>query len=685
MGNKISVIIPVYNAGHTLKECLGSIFASDYGDFEVTVVNDASADNSAEIAQEFPCKVVNLPERMGPAFARDKGLSLAEGKIAAFLDSDCAVPDDWLAKINEKLTADIAGVGGKYALPENINFIYALCLIWWDPKNVFYRNPRPMVSLSGGNCAFWKRLLTKERGKKELLYGHKRVGGEDTIMCSELSNTGKLIFDPDICVTHNKRCSFFAMLKESVFLGYSGLTVLAVCGSYLVREPHRLYKAFIYLFSVFLFFALLLMPFIRNPAVYSSLFILYIIAQLPFIFLAARPLQRVRLGVIFFPPVIFLTDICHAFGQALKIYDILKALLGSLAWHARFIASIINPNGLLKIFFFVTKKCNANCHFCFNKEHEMDTSGDMHLDEIRNIASKIGFLPMLTITGGEPFLRRDISRICALFYIHCGTRRMTIVTNGTCPAEIEAAVENALLECAQLNLSVIVALDDIGERHDRIKGLAGCYNQASLTLERLSKLQKRFPRLSLGINTIINERNAGNIEEILDYFRANFHYNHQYLNLLRQPPSMSIDPGFISIGQYFGLLKNINSRENPSVKKIFYRSLLEYCCDNSLKAFKLKKSLNTCLAGRKFFVIDDNGDVLPCELRRESLGNLLEAGNNFRQIRNNARAGEFRLKTRKTGCYCQWPCAIAINGYARISSYPAILKYALIELKAGQR
>jgi glycosyltransferase involved in cell wall biosynthesis len=562
--NKISVIIPVYNAAETLKGCLSSIFASSYGNFEVVVVNDASTDNSAEIARNFPCKILNLTERMGPAFARDTGLTLAEGRIAAFLDSDCAAPTDWLAKINKRLSSGVDGVGGRYILPENIIFFYALFLIWWDPKNAVYKKLRPMVSLSGGNCAFWKWLLTKERDKRELLYCYRRVGGEDTIMCSELSRTGKLVFDPDIYVQHNKKCGFTGMLKESVFLGYSGFTVSAICGLNLAREPHRLYKAFIYLLSLSLFLALPFISLVPNPTAYFYLFIVYIAVQLPFVFLAARSLRRIKLSAILFPPVIFLTDICHALGQAWKICDILKGFVAWFAWHLKLAANIINPNGLLKVFFFVTKKCNADCYFCFNKQHKTDTSGDMRLDEIKDIASKIRFLPLLTITGGEPFLRSDISRICALFYKHCGTRIITIVTNGTYPSEIEAAVEKVLLECAQLNLSLIVALDDIGERHDRIKEIVGCYNQASLTLEKLSNLQKRLPRLKLGINTVVDENNAGRIKEILEYFRNNFHHSRQYLNLLRQPPFSGTEPAFISAGQYLGLLKSINSQEVAS-------------------------------------------------------------------------------------------------------------------------
>lgn len=100
MEKKITVIIPVYNGEHILKQCLDSIFDVNYSNFNVIVVNDCSSDRTASIANKYPCKIVNLTEQKGSGFARDRGVSVADGEIIAFLDSDCIVPKDWLCKIN---------------------------------------------------------------------------------------------------------------------------------------------------------------------------------------------------------------------------------------------------------------------------------------------------------------------------------------------------------------------------------------------------------------------------------------------------------------------------------------------------------------------------------------------------------------------------------------------------------
>ena len=89
---KISVIIPVYNAEKTIRRCLESIMSSEYEEYEVILIDDGSTDNSVSIISEFAnrnrrIKIFTQPNS-GPSAARNKGLTLAEGEIIAFVDSD---------------------------------------------------------------------------------------------------------------------------------------------------------------------------------------------------------------------------------------------------------------------------------------------------------------------------------------------------------------------------------------------------------------------------------------------------------------------------------------------------------------------------------------------------------------------------------------------------------------------
>ncbi len=94
MAIKLSVIIPNKNSAKTLKRCLGAVFETLPDSSEVIIVDDASTDDSIEIAKKFPCKIISLPNPSGAAVARNTGAYLAKGKILFFIDSDCIVEED---------------------------------------------------------------------------------------------------------------------------------------------------------------------------------------------------------------------------------------------------------------------------------------------------------------------------------------------------------------------------------------------------------------------------------------------------------------------------------------------------------------------------------------------------------------------------------------------------------------
>jgi len=83
---KVSIIIPTYNSGGTLVECLQSICSQSYPFFEVIVVDNFSNDNTLKIAESFGAKMVR--KKCNPASARNIGLAMSTGEYILFLDSD---------------------------------------------------------------------------------------------------------------------------------------------------------------------------------------------------------------------------------------------------------------------------------------------------------------------------------------------------------------------------------------------------------------------------------------------------------------------------------------------------------------------------------------------------------------------------------------------------------------------
>ena len=99
----VSIIIPVYNAEQFLRECLDSVLAQDYSDYEVIIVNDGSTDGSRVIIDEY-CRSDERfycidQNNMGVSCARNTGIDAAEGEYILFLDADDMLGADTLSDL----------------------------------------------------------------------------------------------------------------------------------------------------------------------------------------------------------------------------------------------------------------------------------------------------------------------------------------------------------------------------------------------------------------------------------------------------------------------------------------------------------------------------------------------------------------------------------------------------------
>lgn len=92
---KVSVIMSAWNTGETIGRAIGSVLGQTYNDIELVIVDDCSADNTAEVVKTYDdrrIKYVRNERNMGAGWARDIGIQRSTGYWIAFLDSD-----DWLA------------------------------------------------------------------------------------------------------------------------------------------------------------------------------------------------------------------------------------------------------------------------------------------------------------------------------------------------------------------------------------------------------------------------------------------------------------------------------------------------------------------------------------------------------------------------------------------------------------
>ena len=103
MGEKISVVVPVYNVEAYLERCVESILQQTYAHFELILINDGSTDSSGQICDHLASQYENIKvyhiENAGVSNARNMGIQLATGSWVTFIDSDDFVTQEYLATL----------------------------------------------------------------------------------------------------------------------------------------------------------------------------------------------------------------------------------------------------------------------------------------------------------------------------------------------------------------------------------------------------------------------------------------------------------------------------------------------------------------------------------------------------------------------------------------------------------
>lgn len=90
---KVSIIMPVYKASETIKQAVESVISQSYENWELIIINDCCPNNSCNeikslVAGCSKIKQINNRVNKGVAASRNIGISIAQGEILAFLDSD---------------------------------------------------------------------------------------------------------------------------------------------------------------------------------------------------------------------------------------------------------------------------------------------------------------------------------------------------------------------------------------------------------------------------------------------------------------------------------------------------------------------------------------------------------------------------------------------------------------------
>ncbi len=283
----------------------------------------------------------------------------------------------------------------------------------------------------------------------------------------------------------------------------------------------------------------------------------------------------------------------------------------------------------------------------------------MSFDEIKKIADSIGKLGALLISGGEPFLRKDLAEICEYFIQKSKTRLISLPTNGSLKEEALAFVRRMHHQC---RLRIYVSVEGLKETHNRIRGL-DCYDRSIKLLKALVELKKECNFTPLAMITVSNQ-NYGEISAIAKVLNEiGVHYSITPVrgtpkdSKFRAPTAEEWENLIKELCRYRNFYGNNYSFNNNKInilkkthRKIAVRSLTKMYCSalNGKRGFICDAGLNTA-------VLDYDGKVFLCELTAP-IGNVKDYNYDFNRLWFSPEAEQRR--TQVTKCVCTHACFI---------------------------
>lgn len=343
----------------------------------------------------------------------------------------------------------------------------------------------------------------------------------------------------------------------------------------------------------------------------------------------------------------------------------------------RFIKTLNYPAYLI---FFVTARCNARCKMCFyeeNMEKMRGSANELTVDEYEKISKGIKLINILGISGGEPFLRDDLSEIIKILYRNCSPMVVDLPTNGFFTGNIVRQVADIAGYCKDMTVDVQISIDGPEHIHNEIRGLKDGFQRVKETYKELAALKKLYKNLKVKACVVYSYYNQNYIEELFRILETDFCELDRVVFSVVHGTASDTESFKFDWDRYF---KICNKMKDSAVVKnisdfhsIFTIALRAAKNDYLKEILKRKDVYKKCGAGRKVIVINETGKVIPCEPLWYEVGDLRKNNYNLDAVLNSKEVMEFSKKIFREKCTCHWNIPLISNLIYSPRYYPKIL------------
>lgn len=271
----------------------------------------------------------------------------------------------------------------------------------------------------------------------------------------------------------------------------------------------------------------------------------------------------------------------------------------------------------------ITYRCNAHCNMCdcfkdpTRPEEEIDLA----------VIKKLPEMAFTNITGGEPFIRKDIHDIVRELYKK--TDRIVISTNGY-------FTERIIDLCKEFpKVGIRISIEGLQETNDAIRGIPDGFNRGYSTLKKL--VEMGHPDVGFGMTVQdMNCKDLVPLYEMANDLNMEFATATLHNSFYFRKTTNKIDNKNLVAEKFESLINELLKSKSPKkwARAYFNHGLINYIYD--------QPRLLPCDMGNNAFFLDPFGDVIPCNgmTEKKSMGNLHEK--TWDEIWNSERAAEVR-------------------------------------------
>jgi len=338
--------------------------------------------------------------------------------------------------------------------------------------------------------------------------------------------------------------------------------------------------------------------------------------------------------------------------------------------YLQYARGVFRPLELEALFLFVTSTCNSLCRTCFYWE-ELNQARDLTFEQLEKVSATAPRFHKLWLSGGEPFLRKDLAEVIELFYRNNAVRAINLPTNGLLPSQLETVIDALLERCPELVIDLNFSLDGLANTHDTIRGVPHNFEKTLATIELAAVRWQGVRRLRRNVATCITSENHRELVELGLRLMRDSNLDGQYFEIVRGDP---MDPTLKQVPRkeltalhrtlmwlherYADqLFANLRSPARQMAKAYYLGNLKLHFDLHEQNHYGPSRWPMRCTAGLTTIVIDHDGHFRACEMRGK-LGRLQDFDFDLSAALHSAAMQRETAAIPEANCWCTHSCWI---------------------------